>query len=114
MKVLPDILRHERGGNEKIPNKQKTNCRRATLPVKHCFRDLTARREFQNGGAVEVLENEGKNLGVLDFCFCIQRVVLAYNCGLIICAKFLSSLLINIERISHYSKVNIVKRNAKV
>lgn len=80
----------------------------------HRCRDHIACWEFQNGGTIEVLGAGGKNMRVLDFCFCILRAVLAYNCGLIICARFPSSLLINIERISLCSNVNIVKRNAEV
>ena len=49
---------------------------------------------------MEALRMRGKHLGVLDFCFCILRAVLAYNSGLIICARFSSSLLINIKRFS--------------
>ena len=49
---------------------------------------------------MEALRMRGKHLGVLDFCFCILRAVLAYNSGLIICARFSSSLLINIKRLS--------------
>jgi len=54
----------------------------------HCCRDLVACWEFQNGGILEVLGTGGKNLGVVDFCFCILPAVLAYNCGLIIGGDF--------------------------
>ena len=68
--------------------------------------------EVQNGGIV--LGIRGKHLGVLDFCFCILRAVLAYNYGLIICARFPSSLLFNIEKLSHCSNIKVAKRNAKM
>lgn len=46
---------------------------------------VTTSLEFQNGRTLEVLGTGGKKLGVLSFCFCHLRAVLAYNCGLIIC-----------------------------
>lgn len=103
VKILPDIVSSPRKRrNEKKNNKYHN----ASLLRPHCMLGIS---KWRDNGALRM---RGKHLGVLDFCFCILRAVLAYNSGLIICARFSSSLLINIKRLSQCPNGN-VKRNAK-
>lgn len=103
VKILPDIV--------SSPRKRRNEKKKKNTTMHRCC-DHIACWEFQNGGIMEALRMRGKHLRVLDFCFCILRAALAYNSGLIIYARFSSSLLINIKRLSQCPNGN-VKRNAK-